>query len=900
MTFTGHEVLDDALARGDTDAVVTALHGIPRANRAALAPALRERVIWLDEHDNPPIPWEEKEPHRNRGFAVGAALFVCGTARDAAGAFVRDTDRARLAHEFDPPSLQGLGEAVLSLRNPSIGYLNAFIEAGLIPRPDNDAHTLLMMDLPTYAGWKKKQSMEDYVAGDATLHGVILRVMEIEGTSQASLAAVDKYRQDAWATFFASDWAQRYFGRDLLLDKTLDALERDWPQFRSSWFSRFHERLAPSDDELHARLPRYLELLRSRIPPTVGMALKCVDTINAAFPIDSDSLFDALAPVMHAAAKGHVEGAMKLIDHRIRDEPARAHAAAQLLVDAIGHADAGVQARAIKRLGKIAIDPDTRDALASYLTTVAASNRAALAAIVGIAADDSEPPAMPEADVARLPGPLDTSRELPRIDDIDTLAERVAYVFENDHDIDAFEQVITALTRMAPLDGDASARLAPAAKRIPRLRTPIAQALGQVLASLLHVPALPYERQVNMSGEHAAIDIHVIDRVADTVETARRGASLEPLDAATHRGGFIDPRRLAQRIAAHAAAGVACERRPAVRALLRLPPRASVPEELSSLDDSALSRAMHYALGGELRGGDDDVALLVAASRIRHPGEDDPVLLARLGDLGPDTTRAPVTSWTVAARQHAYDNRIHTFHDLRLDADDIHEGADPLFIAQHRHRPASYQPRYALDRWSYAGIVECLVRYAATIMPGCLDTFFAEGVSRLGNNLDWPEAQWQNRAYLMPLLEPTVAPGPMGTLMLALALAGKEPGQTALAVDALVQTAREGRLDAQRLARDMRDLLALDHVRAARYVKALTAALRSAPDLRPLACRLLERMLEARPEAPPRDAAQLLALLRETLLETGSRISEDTRTYLPSLKLTGRGATLRKALLAGT
>jgi Family of unknown function (DUF6493) len=896
MNVTMHRALHEALERGDLDEITGALRDIPRDERVQLAPTLRERARKLREEDDPQIAWKDKQSHRDREFAVGAALFVCGTALDAAEAFLRIEDAVALAREFDPPSLRGLGDAVMSRPRTGIARVNPFIENGLMARPDNEAHTLMMMDLPTYAGWNKKQSMEDYVRGDPSLHQVILRVMEIEGTSDASLASVDKYRRDAWSIFFASPWAQTHFGREVLLDKTLDALERDWPLFRSGWFSRFHDRLAPAAHELAPRLTRYLALCRSRISPTVGLALKVLEKIDAIAPIDTRDLLDALATVMHAAAKGHVEAAMKLAYRRLSGDPAIAPAMARLLVDAVGHADASVQARALERLGKMGVGPGLQTKLEALLPLVAASNRAALAALLGVSPDEKELSNSSTPKTPLLPGPFDVSRELPRIDDADTLAERIAYVFENDTDIDAFEEVLCALTRMAPLNALVRAHLSPIARRLPRLRKPMAQALGQVVASLLDLPVAPYGRQVDHYGEHASVDIHVLDRVVDTVMTAKHGAGLEPLDAATHRCGVIDPLRLVQRIAAHAAANVPYERRQAVRALLRLIPRPEALAEIATLPDSALRRALRYAMGGEFDEGDNDVALLAAAARIRHPGTDDPLLLATLGDLGPDTTRAPRVSWQVTTRRHEYDGRTHTFHYLIVDADRPPADTDPLLIAAFRHRPLTFEPRYASQRWAYSGIDEGLIRYTAMQMPSCLDTFFVEGALELGNNLDWSEARWQNRAYLAPLLEPTVHAGPMGSLLLALALAGREPGQTALAVDALVQMTLDGRLETERLAVDMRVLLATGHVRASRYAKSLAAATRAAPELSAVVIRLLEVAIGARPENPPRDIAQLLALLRETLLESGARIGEDTRALLPILKLSGRAASIRKAL----
>ncbi|MBK7006829.1 MAG: hypothetical protein IPH37_18250 [Burkholderiales bacterium] len=69
------------------------------------------------------------------------------------------------------------------------------------------------------------------------------------------------------------------------------------------------------------------------------------------------------------------------------------------------------------------------------------------------------------------------------------------------------------------------------------------------------------------------------------------------------------------------------------------------------------------------------------------------------------------------------------------------------------------------------------IRFAASLQPTDLEPFFAEGAHALGNNLDWGEANWQNRAYLDVLIEPTTPMTPMALLLLVVELAGK-PGQT--------------------------------------------------------------------------------------------------------------------------
>ena len=64
--------------------------------------------------------------------------------------------------------------------------------------------------------------------------------------------------------------------RNRLLDASLEALARDFSQYRAGWFSRFHEYMEPNFEERAARTEHYLGLLASPIPPTVAFAVKAL------------------------------------------------------------------------------------------------------------------------------------------------------------------------------------------------------------------------------------------------------------------------------------------------------------------------------------------------------------------------------------------------------------------------------------------------------------------------------------------------------------------------------------------------------------------------------------------------------------------------------------------------
>jgi hypothetical protein len=177
-----------------------------------------------------------------------------------------------------------------------------------------------------------------------------------------------------------------------------------------------------------------------------------------------------------------------------------------------------------------------------------------------------------------------------------------------------------------------------------------------------------------------------------------------------------------------------------------------------------------------------------------------------------------------------------------------------------------------------------------------LEAFFAEGAHALSNNLDWWAAEWQNKAYLQHLLDPTVPVISMAALALACGLAGKDPGQTAVAEDALVASWIEGRLDVAALADALRVLIRTPLAKPPRFAKSLGAAA-SAHSLAPRLVYELLCMVIQEPSATPKNIAALLELLHELKLELAQPLPEATRAALASMVLSGKGKALQKALL---
>ena len=912
--FVPADALERAVHQGDIAAMLASLQAMSAAERKSRIGSLEGMGrLMRSSHwvDSPYARQWGGEAQVVQYRALQAATIVCGQPEDLLlhvdrqAALDRDAF-ATLCAQFGIDAqawragLQQVAGALLSAFAQRIAPVQSLVAAGLIDRPESDDYAIGLMALPRTL--QRPRTMGDQFASDPGLYQATLRLFDVEGTSEHNLAAVDKYNhspESAWSHIFLAGVEQGEFTRIQLLDKTLGTLERDWPQFRAGWFSRFHETLAPAAQEMAPFTARYLGLCQSRIPPTVTLTLGVLKTLYAAGHVEGAALLAALQPVFYSSAKAQVDMALKLAEAAVKREPALAHAASAVALHGLVHEAADLQKKIIERLKTWGMDDAAHGALAAYLDSIAVVNRPALAAMAGEApVARAVPAAVPQAVGSGPLEPLDASRVLAAIDDAAELVERIAFVLENPGETDELERVLEALVRLAPLPQPWVKQCAPVVKRARKLlRSEVAGRLARLLVFVVEGERLPDLRDDPHRGKQKPqADEFLALRVDDLIDQAAQGWRLTPLASPTHARGFIDPAVFIERIAAFQARGAVAALGEQVRGLLRLAPppgtdSAALGKKARALADTPLVRALRHALGEEgvaISGKtQDEQALFAAAARIRHPGKDDPRVLKALGDLGPDGPCAARYRRAVWPRSWDYEGKTYVHHDLLLAVADVPTGTPCALMAVRR---------VGMDR----AFDEAMLRYVAAVLPSSLESFFAQGCLQIGNNLDWWEAQWQNRAYLAPLLDPTVpvtAAQPMAVQLLALALAGKEPGQTALAVDALVQSFFEGRLDVQALGGELRALLASSLAMAKRYSRSLQAAVRADAGLASPVFELLCEMLAADIDNPPKDLAALMELLLELALTLQRGLPKPTLDVLARLQVGGKGRAVQKSLL---
>ena len=886
--FVPSNPIEERIHAGDLDGLIAVLRDMSQPQRKTHIGAVRsigQRInIARWQATNALIRWWGAHPTDEQLVALGGAMFFCGTAQDRTALWTWNDRLYPFLDLLEPATLLGLAEEMSGEGAWRASLAQRLVLNGLSDRPDSDAYIRGLINAPRWTSYAKSTVLDMIALDPGLLDGPIMRLFEVEGTGDVNMASVEKYSygKNTWSQALLELARSGKLSRTQLIAKSLSTLEMDWPQFRAGWFSRFHDLLAPTVDEMAPLAARYLGLCHSRIAPTVTMALASLAALLKAGRLDPAVLMDALAPAMSSAVKGQVDSALKLLDVVVKKDPGLAHAASALAQRALAHESAELHKKILARLAVWGFDEATRNDLAAMVPYISAVHRDALSALAGVADAPKAEPESAAIDAVGLLSPLDPSRRLAPINDIDELVQTIAFVFENDTEIDQFERAVDALARLLPAPDDQ--RLTPVLKRAKKImeseRT-IARALALVLAcAIARVAAGEGDGGLSAGAELSR-------RVADMTAFMAQRTGLSPLSCATHMRGFIDPLVLIERIEAHA--GATWPLHEQVRALLRLAPenQAQALVRARALKQTAFVQALRYALGDDEVDIGTERALFVAAARIRHPGADDERLLAAYGDMGPDGPRAAQYSWILT--RHNYDGGF--FHALAVSVFPAPVRSDPAFITMRRHEGDRYDQKFCSG-------LEADLLYTASIVPASLEAFFAYGALQIGFNIDWWEARWQDKAYLALLLDRTT-PATMPALrMLAYALGGKEPGQTAMAIDAFVAILLEGRADVLQVAQFIRADLLSAHGKCARYANNLAGVARAHPSMPALVCEAIGIILQFGGADAPKDTVKLLELLLELSLANGLVLPAQTVQAITLLKLTGKGKLAQKDLLA--
>lgn len=746
--------------------------------------------------------------------------------------------------------------------------------------------------------WDKQEKtrLSWLLADPEVLNDEVWRLFETEGTSEDNLAAVDKYSKGSasWEQSLLALCQQGHLDRQRLLDASLSALARDFPQFRAGWFSRFHEALTPTVAERSQRVDAYIGLLGSAIPPTAVMALDALIIVDKASPMPADRVLPNIAPVMLAKAKGTAKKAVIWVQTISKREPLCASQVFDLMLKSLLHEATEIQELAMRWIESKAdsLTSQQREELEVVRDSI---SKTLLSRVNSLLGGTHEQPA--EKIIAPSSSPtsrLDPSRMLPALKNLDDLLVTVAEALESPLDFLRTESVLHALV-MVPVIRDETfiKRTAPLGKRARHFSKN-----GMMTASLLSECILEWIepsvktpipkdwcQPVKVSGnKHEQFGMLWINRCRMAQTLVRQGLAVPPLATPTHSGGWIDPRELVSRSKVWQKVGASPLLQDQCLALLRMAPEGRA-EALADCGDLSgeWGESLRYALGHAKVPATSNPALWASACRSREPKGTSAELERHHPGFGAGFAMPGNHQWVLT---HTTNTTV-VFHNIVISSSPAvspKTPADTLAAIFHLPEPINFE-------------TPPISRFSATIWPSNMEAFFATAPDILFTRY---EVDHDYPMLLEPLLDPFVQMGPMALLTLATGLGCLAPEVRSLSTDALIASIDDGRLVPAELGHIMnRLLLEGSAIPLQRWSKTLSDAARVSTHHAVQIRQVLENTLQGEASQVPRDLVKLIELLHELVASTGTSLETvSTRQFLGSLKTSGRTRKLVAALLA--
>jgi len=865
--------LEAAIEAGDAERALGLMSTLTESERRALAPIVaraHEGAHRACQSDN--------DRHKWLRHAVSVlALFGTATLSQVRSCpFESSDDRiADVLIARRPTWLQEWCDGVATRR---WGIVRRIVRAGACQRRRSEAYALGLM---LHVSRLQKADPRHVLAEQPELlEEEIWDFFRYEGVSDISLAAMDKYTSTdrRWSVVLAELAAQGKIPRERLLDASLDALERDFLEFRAGWFSRFHELLAPTPEERATRLERYVRLLASRVGPTVSFAIDALVSVakmGGALPHESIA---ALTPAYRAKAKRTALAALALGERLLEHETMPSWHAPRF-ANALEHPAREVQVAALRIIERFGDrnDPTLIEKLAAATATVVPTLLPRIDALMPGAmrrnprhdelAIGVQPRARASVPLRRAPVAV-----VP-IASLDELVETYGIVLETDADPHDYERVLAGVSLLcAERPHDFERITGPLRKRVAKLlgdNAPWDLALPRHLFAMLANAWLRGELLPVTLKEHRKCERFLAARVHEVAARVAQNLAAPVLAAPTHASGTIDPAAFAQRFLE---VGGDAAHHDAIAALLRLSAdgRADALRVVRRLEGET-AHALRYALGDDTVTIGADAALWIAASRSRYPSTADPIVEATHPNLGPDATRPatidvawPLHEWT-APPIFGAEPKTYRYHSPVVTAHPASAAPAPFdmpTVAVYENAKGAY-----LD----ARTTAATLRWLGTVWPANRDGWFAAGCMALGANLDWSEARWWNRAYLEPLSDPDVALRKGARTLTAFALLAKDAAEGVLAVDGVIAGISDSRLDVAGLD-DIFDCVIswIPYTKLKRAVPRIATVAKASPIHARLIADAIERVLK---ERAPENTAPVRALrdIREEILAEDAR-----------------------------
>ncbi len=752
-------------------------------------------------------------------------------------------DALPLLERFKPSWLASGGAEVLFDEGLlDLPLMMALRERELIPQPKSERYAtgIIAAQRRFYPGSTFLEALDahpNFRRADLRL------IFSVEGTSEDSLAALDKYSKGTggWAQILLTLMERGELSRGELLDITLEVLSRGYPSFRAGWYSRFHEQLTPSIEERAARQAEYERLLGSAVPQTASFALKALELLQKKRVLQAAGFLAAVEPVLIAAQAETVKRALKMLSAFTQTEVSSRERIAELSLLAFAHPEAAVQTAALE-LFRQSGGP-THAALVERLQIVAPGLAPSVRSALGPLPQAEQAPVAVEAVPWSRPNPFDAERALLPPETLEAALEGMSRALEQPQDAELFERALDCASRFgaAPhtelqhLGGPLRKRALQLFKRGPE------HALQYELVRV----ALAWVARERHAHPHAELSARgkmqpfLWARCDALITRLIAGRSGPLLSAPTHQHGYLAEAELVRRLETHDGP---VDIEDAVLALLRLP-------------EAAASRLLPE-LRARLVGGHS--ALESAAASF--PGE---------------RARPRVLRW----------GKEYIWHRVQIDIDPPSKSEDPAdFPALLLQALAKEQGASQFEGWLPLALPRAGEWVAAA---ECLEHggYGFDEVARTGELRCWRD--------------PSMEPGPNAYLALAIALGTRSSSISLSARDTLIAEIASGRLRAEQLGQAFVTLLNSGLIKVGRWYGHLAEVAAISPLYSRAIWRSVLSALRGDAAAFPRDFSKLLGLAKELQIALSEACDDaEARAWLQSVKSGGLLAKHATALLA--
>ncbi len=523
---------------------------------------------------------------------------------------------------------------------------------------------------------------------------------------------------------------------------------------------------------------------------------------------------------------------------------------------------------------------------------------------------------------------IDAANELTPISDIDDLSYRLLHIFETGVDWVEIELCLDGIVRLAPnRPSDLGERLAPLRARAIELLGGITDAGAAPFAGssyhwdlaavciawtdrhvlepqtgmnnplvgianfiagkqwLVHYKAPWGKWTANGRTDTQTITAFNSKRYLAVAHMVAKTSALPLLATPTHKGGWIDPRKLVERIQAWENAKQVPATPDYIQALLRIAP--DKREEALAMAESLrgeLADSLRFALGGNSSQSMTKAEWWVAAGRARAPLNDFEAMAQRFPGLGPD------------AAIHA------TYHD---NIENFKPSSTAVFVPKVFSVSPEFKQRDGVVLFP-TELMHARQEFFLTSGPGMQgiwlqnrEPYFACQVRSQVMNFESVSMFWEGTWE--PVFDPDVSATGLALWFLALGLTTKQPDNARLACDALIACIDDGRIDGVIFGDVLASLLPTGRVTLVRWVRAFKDCARVSPLHLQVVRTAIERSFQKMVCSDTTTPIKLIELLHDLCIESGESISTPkAREYFESICVfspKSKAGTLAKTLL---